>query len=170
MSLWVYKAGYNEVGSNRLYIQNSDATVPLIFGDFSSKRVGINTKKTADNGINYTLSVNGKIRATEVKVYTGWADFVFANNFKLRPLAEVAQFIQQNKHLPDVPSAAEVEKDGIFVGEMSKIQMQKIEELTLYILELHKHYLQQGQTIQSLQKQIENMAVELNQLKEEQSK
>jgi trimeric autotransporter adhesin len=151
------KAGVFETGDNKLYIENSDAKTPLIFGDFQTNRVGINTKKTSDNGVNYTLSVNGKMRATEVQVYTGWADYVFEPDYKLRPLNEVANFIAQNKHLPDVPSAIEVEKNGIWVGEMSKIQMQKIEELTLYVLELHQANLAKDQALQDLQKQIKEL-------------
>lgn len=87
---------------------------------------------------NYKLSVNGKIRATEIKVETGWADFVFEPKYKLRPLSEVERFIKENKHLPDIPSAKEVEKDGVSVGEMEAKLLQKIEELTLYLIEQNK--------------------------------
>jgi trimeric autotransporter adhesin len=158
------KAGYFEGGDNKLYIENSDAKTPLIFGDFASNRVGINTKKTSDNGVNYTLSVNGKVRATEVKVYTNWADYVFDKDYKLKPLAEVELFIAQNQHLPDVPSAAEVEQNGIFVGEMSKIQMQKIEELTLYLLQINQTLMQKDTQIQTLQNKLQLMNDQLLQM------
>lgn len=85
------------------------------------------------------LSVNGKISAKEVEVtLSGWSDFVFADDFSLRPLSEVEEFISTNRHLPDVPSEAEVLQNGVNLGEMSSILLQKIEELTLYIIELNK--------------------------------
>jgi len=134
-----YKAGYNETGSNKLYIENStNLTTPLIYGDFSANGVGINTNQLSDGSTDYTLSVNGKVRATEVKVYTGWADYVFEEGYQLRSLEEVEAHINQNGHLPDVPSAKVVEKDGIFVGEMHATLLRKIEELTLYMIESNK--------------------------------
>lgn len=133
-----YRAGFNATGSNKLYIDNTSTASPLIYGDFSANGVGINTNKLSDGEINYTLSVNGKVRATEVKVYTGWADYVFEEDYKLRSLQAVEQYIKQYKHLPDVPSAKVVEKQGIFVGEMHATLLRKIEELTLYIIQLEK--------------------------------
>ncbi len=86
----------------------------------------------------YKLSVLGNIRATEVVVETGWADYVFNNKYKLKPLNEVEEFIKQNNHLPGIPSAAEVEKNGLHLGDTQKKMMEKIEELTLYIIQLNK--------------------------------
>ncbi|MBD0256281.1 MAG: hypothetical protein ICV83_11230 [Cytophagales bacterium] len=86
----------------------------------------------------YKLSVGGPIRATEVRVSTGWADYVFEEGYPLKPLAEVAQYIKENKHLPDVPSAAEVAQNGINVGEMHSILLRKIEELTLHMIDLKR--------------------------------
>ena len=148
-----YHAGYNETGSDKLYIDNSSTAVPLIYGDFKANGVGINTNQIAG----YTLSVGGKIRATEVKIYTGWADYVFEDGYKLRTLSEVESYIQQNKHLPDVPSAKVVEKEGIFVGEMHATLLRKIEELTLYVIEQHKINKLQSQTIQELKKQLDDL-------------
>jgi hypothetical protein len=96
--------------------------------------VGINTTNTAG----YMLAVNGKIRSTELVVETGWADYVFDKNYKLRPLNDLEKFIQQNKHLPNIPSAAEIEANGLHVGDVQKRMMEKIEELTLYIIDLKK--------------------------------
>lgn len=103
--------------------------------------VGIGTIDDYDNADNedYKLSVDGNIRAEKVKVYTGWADYVFDDNYNLMPLDELSTFISDNNHLPNVPSAQEIEeKQGIDVGDMAKTQMEKIEELTLYILDLQK--------------------------------
>ena len=84
-------------------------------------------------------NINGKIKTKEVEVtLIGWGDFVFEEDYKLLTLAEVEQFIKENKHLPNVPSAAEVEANGINLGEMNNILIQKVEELTLYILDLQK--------------------------------
>lgn len=86
----------------------------------------------------YKLSVNGNIRSKEVIVETGWADYVFDEKYKLAPLQEVEKFIQQNNHLPNIPSAKEVEEKGLSVGDMQKRMMEKIEELTLYVIEQQK--------------------------------
>lgn len=89
----------------------------------------------------YKLSVNGKIRASDdIKVYleSEWSDFVFGKNYKLRKLEEVEQYIKENGHLPEIPSAEAVKKDGIDLGAMDAKLLQKIEELTLYMIEMKK--------------------------------
>jgi hypothetical protein len=87
----------------------------------------------------FKFAVEGKIGAREVQVtnVNPWPDFVFKPTYKLPPLNEVEKFIRQYNHLPDVPSALEV-KDGIELGKMSATLLQKVEELTLYIIELNK--------------------------------
>ncbi len=99
----------------------------------STGYVGINTQ-TPD----YQLDVKGVIRAEEVIVETGWSDFVFEAGYELKPLHEVEEFIEVNGHLPDVPSAEEVEAEGVTLGESQAVLLQKIEELTLYIIEQEK--------------------------------
>ena len=64
-----------------------------------------------------------------------WPDYVFDEAFVILPLRELAQFVKANKHLPDVPSAADVQVNGINVGEMNAILLKKVEELTLYLIE-----------------------------------
>ncbi len=86
----------------------------------------------------YKLSVNGTIEAKEVLVQTGWSDFVFDKNYKLMPLPEVENYIQENKHLPEISSAKEIQKNGLPVAETQTKMMQKIEELTLYVIQLQK--------------------------------
>jgi hypothetical protein len=82
-----------------------------------------------------TLSVNGIVQAKEVLVNTGWSDYVFAPGYRLRPLTEVASYIQENHHLPGIPSEAEVEEEGVSLGEMQAKLLAKIEELTLHMIQ-----------------------------------
>ncbi|MBO9731711.1 MAG: hypothetical protein J7623_23930 [Chitinophaga sp.] len=85
------------------------------------------------------LSVNGLITARQVKVtQTGWADYIFHKDYQLPTLAEVEKYVNTHQHLEGIPSAAEVEKDGVDVGEMNKKLLAKIEELTLYLIEQNK--------------------------------
>lgn len=68
-----------------------------------------------------------------------WPDYVFSPSYDLKPLSEVSQFIQENNRLPEVPSAKEVEENGLNLGEMDAKLLQKIEELTLYLIEQNKN-------------------------------
>lgn len=106
--------------------------------------VGIGTK-TPDS----KLTVNGKIHTKEVKVdLNGWSDFVFENDYDLPTLEEVEKHIEEKGHLKGIPSAKEVKENGIFLGEMDAKLLQKIEELTLYIIELKKESIKQQKIIQ----------------------
>lgn len=108
----------------------------------SDGRVKIGERQPQGNFANYKLAVDGKIVATEIQVIannsTNWADHVFKKDYKLTPLSEVAAFIKKNKHLPEIPSENEIRENGINLAEMQKLQMQKIEELTLYIIQQQK--------------------------------
>ncbi|MEH6305274.1 hypothetical protein RYH73_06445 [Olivibacter sp. CPCC 100613] len=84
------------------------------------------------------LAVNGTIRAKEVKVESGWADYVFDEDYKLLSLTETELFIKKNKHLPGIPSEEEVQEEGLSLGEMNKKLLEKIEELTLHVITLNK--------------------------------
>jgi DNA polymerase III delta prime subunit len=84
------------------------------------------------------LEVKGLIRASEIKVEAQTADFVFEEDYQLRPLQEVEAFVKANKHLPEIPSAQEMEKEGVNVAQMNKLLLQKVEELTLYSIEQEK--------------------------------
>ncbi|MDF2859441.1 MAG: hypothetical protein K0Q87_5292, partial [Neobacillus sp.] len=96
--------------------------------------VGIGTETPREK-----LSVNGRIRAHEIKVETAnWPDYVFKENYPLKSLDSLRAFIRENGHLPEVPTAASAEKEGVSLGEMNKILLKKIEELTLYLLEKDK--------------------------------
>ncbi|MFY0254577.1 hypothetical protein ACDQ55_11545 [Chitinophaga sp. 30R24] len=85
------------------------------------------------------LAVAGTITAQRVKVTaTGWPDYVFHEHYALPSLEELEQYVREHKHLPGIPAAVEVEKNGMDVGDMNKQLLQKVEELTLYIIELKK--------------------------------
>ncbi|PXX95174.1 hypothetical protein DF185_22610 [Marinifilum breve] len=85
-----------------------------------------------------SLDVKGTIKAKEIKVVAQTADFVFEDDYQLKDLSEVEQFITTNKHLPDIPSAKQMKENGIGLAEMNKLLLQKIEEMTLHIIELNK--------------------------------
>ena len=105
---------------------------------------GIYVRNTGNVGIGITdpgtwkLAVNGNIRAKEIKVETGWADYVFEKDYPLPSLEEVERHILEKGHLINIPSAEEVEANGIEVGEMNRLLLEKIEELTLYIINQDK--------------------------------
>ncbi len=102
----------------------------------ASNGVGINT----DDCGSFDLAVDGKIGAREIVVTDAdpWPDYVFDGDYDLMPLDELEKEIRQNGHLPGIPSASEVAENGISVGETQRQMMEKIEELTLYVLQLSK--------------------------------
>jgi hypothetical protein len=104
----------------------------------SSGKVGINTDNFGES--NHSLYIAGSSIAEEmfVKLSDDWGDFVFEKEYDLMPLDELENYLEENKHLPDFPSAVEVEKDGLALGETERLLTIKVEELTLYILELKK--------------------------------
>jgi hypothetical protein len=125
---------FNNNANSVLYINGSNSTSNTIINGDGTGNVGIGTSNP--NG--WKLAVNGNIRAKEIKVETGWSDFVFENGYKLPTLKDVEKHIKEKGHLKDIPSAKEVEKNGIFLGEMDSKLLQKIEELTLYTIQQEK--------------------------------
>ena len=109
-----------------------------------NRNVGIGTTNPGAK-----LDVNGKIRCEEVEVIVDVpsSDFVFEAGYQLKPLSEVETFVKENKHLPEIPSAAEFKQNGYKVGEMDDLLLRKIEQLTLYIIEQEKR-------IQELESQV----------------
>ncbi|MFT3901669.1 MAG: hypothetical protein QM727_00725 [Niabella sp.] len=88
---------------------------------------------------NERFEVNGNIRAKEVKVeVANWPDYVFNTAYRLMPLHKVEEFIAENGHLPEVPSAKEVEQNDVEVGANQAVLLKKIEELTLHLIEMEK--------------------------------
>jgi uncharacterized coiled-coil protein SlyX len=125
----------NSLG-HKLFVQNGSAKIE---GNIlTDANIGIGTSNFVDGANTYRLSVKGKVRAEEVKVYNTWADYVFNPAYELPTLKQVESYIAQNGHLPNVPSAKEITERGLELGEMSKIQQEKIEELTLYLIQQNK--------------------------------
>jgi hypothetical protein len=159
--IWKAGSGYTSYGGARaLNIYNSE-NYPIAFFQGTSERMRINGGGNVGIGTttpDYKLDVLGTIRATEIKVATGWSDFVFDDNYNLPSIDEVKSYIEENKHLPDIPSAKEIQDGGLSVADMMAKQMQKIEELTLYVIEHNKQMAEQN-------KRIEEMKEELAELK-----
>jgi hypothetical protein len=104
------------------------------------------------------LSVNGNIRSKQVKVETAnWPDYVFKKDYQLPSLQEVKAYIDQNQHLPEVPSEEQITKEGLNLGEMNKLLMKKVEELTLYLIEKDEQLQQQGRQMEKLQEEVQQL-------------
>jgi hypothetical protein len=106
----------------------------------------------------YRLAVDGKLVAKSIFVtqVSNWADFVFAPTYTLRPLPELEAYLKQQRHLPAIPAAAEVEKNGIDLGEMNAKLLQSLEELTLHVIEV-------GKQNARLQAEVAALAAKVNQ-------
>lgn len=122
-----------------IYNDNSEAKIRFhTNGDshLNGGNVGIGTTNTHG----YKLAVAGNVVAEEVvvKLQTNWPDYVFEDGYKLPSLIELAKYLKQYKHLPEVPTASEVYENGVRLGEMNVILLKKVEELTLHIIEMDK--------------------------------
>lgn len=158
-----YNAGLTETGDDKLYIANSDTPDPLIYGDFDAGLLRLNGlvgigspfgltdfPSLAGDFANYKLFVKGNILAEEVRIrtFSTWPDYVFSNDYTLLSLKETEKFIAENGHLPNMPSAAEVKEQGLEMGNITKLQQEKIEELTL-------HAIAQEKRIEALERQLQ---------------
>jgi hypothetical protein len=133
--------------------------------------VGIGTTSSASTA-GYKFAVNGAAIFTKavIKLYATWPDFVFDSNYNLPSLTETKKYIDQNKHLPGMPSAQQVEKDGIDVGLTQATLLQKVEELTLYIIKQDKELDKQDKEIEILKsqnKQLQQQKTQLDQLQQQ---
>lgn len=169
-------SGFTNLESNKLAIDMGETNTPIIWGDFVEDKLKFHAKvgiggsgngsenpfgnfPTYAGGVdvtNYSLFVKGGILAEEVRVSLKdtWADYVFKKDYKLPTLKDVENHIAQKGHLINVPSAEEVKNNGIELGEMAKIQQEKIEELTLYIIEQNKINEKQANLIKALEERL----------------
>lgn len=124
--------------------------------------VGIGTPSPREK-----LSVNGNIRALEIKVETkDWPDYVFEDHYVLKPLAEVASYIKINKRLPELPAATEVETGGVDLGQINKLLVKKVEELTLYLIEKDTQLNDQNAKQNILESKLDKQEIELIKLQQ----
>jgi hypothetical protein len=141
-SLWAKNVNGSQtlrLDYNSLRIEGGDGYIRTT-GTFILNDIGGNVAIGTNNAQGYKLAVNGIaiFEGVKVKLITNWPDYVFQRDYQLMPIAELERFLQQNKHLPGIPSAAEVEKEGLDLGSNQAALLKKIEELTLYIIEQNK--------------------------------
>jgi len=133
----------------------------IILGTQGTERIRINFSGMVGIGTttpDQKLTVNGTIHAKSVLVDMNiFPDYVFKPTYKLPSLTDVKTYIDKNHHLPDVPAAADVEKNGLNLGEMNKILVQKVEELTLYLIEKDKTEREQKEINKIQQEQIDQL-------------
>lgn len=137
------------------------AAAPALFVN-TDNQVGIGTANTAG----YKLAVAGNMIAEKVKVklQSGWPDYVFEESYVLPTLREVETFIKKAKHLPGIPTAEDVKANGLDLGETDKKLLQKIEELTLYLISQDKQLSSQQELILQQQKLLQALEKRLNEL------
>jgi hypothetical protein len=154
--------GFHDSGSRVDFIRVGNGTIELGYdGGFgapnikfpggiwsSAGNVGIGVSSPTEK-----LSVNGTVKAREIRVDgQGAPDYVFEETYHKLSLAEVEKYVRLNKHLPEVPSAKELERDGMAVGEMNKLLLKKIEELTLHLIEKERELKSQAERLEKIEK------------------
>nr|WP_315034523.1 cell wall anchor protein [uncultured Chryseobacterium sp.] len=141
-------------------VRFSDAVHKSLMVLFNTGKVSVGTDQY-DNDPNFIFYVSKGIKAEQVKVENpsanGWADYVFQKGYPLRSLEDVEQHIAEKGHLPNIPSAKEVEKEGINLGEMDAKLLEKIEDLTLYSIEQNKQLKSQSAEIKELKEQVQKL-------------
>ncbi|THU40049.1 hypothetical protein FAM09_09195 [Niastella caeni] len=149
------------VASGGLYLA---AGYNLLATLHANGNVGIGTDNPA-----YKLHVNGTVWGNNFITSGGYGypDYVFDSTYQLPTLQQVETYIKQNHHLPEVPSEAEVKKDGINLREHHVILLKKVEELTLYAIEQNKKQQEQNERLKQLEEKMAVMMEENNKLKEE---
>lgn len=140
---WRYKG--TQTGNNNdleLWANNQTSTDKKVYTIHQDGNIYFNQKMAVGTMVipsGYQLAIEGKVRAREVKVdLDTWSDYVFQSDYVLMPIEQLANYIQKNKHLPGFPSENEAIKEGISLGEMNAKLLEKIEELTLHIIQLNE--------------------------------
>jgi hypothetical protein len=183
--------GTNQNGIMRLQVDGNSWGETLDFGmNVLPTYAWLQATNRGNLSVNYNLSLNpnggnigigttspmekldvcGTIRAKEVKVDLLGAcvpDYVFAKDYKLKSLQEVEDYIKQNNHLPEIPSAKEIEKNGLMLAEMNMSLLKKVEEMTLYMIMQNKFVIEQNKRIEIQQKESNVQFKEIKKLKNE---
>jgi len=135
----VFGMRFDYTGSdNKLKLHGQSNTNSTIGPHFVVKRDNGQVAIGADNfGSGFELSVNGEIICSAISTTPigMWPDYVFSSSYSLRPLDQVEAFIDENHHLPGIPSATEIDSTGVDLGEMNRLLLEKVEELTLYMIQ-----------------------------------
>ncbi len=153
--------GFGSSGNSNLYIQNEAGGNVIV----PNGHVGIGTLHP-----DAELSVKGSIHTNEVKVDLNGAvapDYVFDDNYDLRTLEETEKYIHANSHLPEIPSASEMEENGLNLKEMNLMLLKKVEELTLYMIEMNKDMKSHNDEIQQLKKENQDLKSKVSALSKE---
>lgn len=137
-----------KVGSNGIAVSGNSV--------FSNGYVMIGAYPPTMN-TSYLLNVNGDARVDKLVVNTTGADFVFEPNYKLIPLNQLETYVTTNRHLPGIETANTMQRDGVDVGDNQTKLLQKIEELTLYIIDQNKKLSSQNEQLQQLRKEVEEL-------------
>ncbi|NVM62183.1 hypothetical protein FHW88_000459 [Mucilaginibacter sp. SG538B] len=157
---FIANQGAGSVGGFAFYNHdnsNNEKQLMWLAGD-GRLMIGLTTGATGNN----KLAVGGGViaEAVTVKLQANWPDYVFKKDYQLKPLQEVKNYIEQHQHLPEIPSEQEMIENGLNVGEMNKLLMKKVEELTLYLIEKDKE-------TRELKESKENQQHQLDQLKQQ---
>jgi hypothetical protein len=161
----VMSFGWNEPTQNdafkiSIFPHNSISDQVDLLTILSNGNLGIGTTAPQEK-----LSVNGKIRAQEIKVEaSNWPDYVFEEGYHVGTLEGLESYIKTNKHLPDTPSAKEVEKNGVELGEMNAKLLQKIEELTLHLIYENKENIKNQERLKAQEQQMKLLIKRIDQL------
>jgi len=148
--IW-YSSSYAGLPSNSITVENPTGVPIAHFFENGNTAFGGSVAIGTTNDHGYKLAVNGNVLAQKLRVtQTDWPDYVFHPSYKLPALKELEDYIKQHQHLPEVPSAKEVEQNGLDVGDNQALLLKKIEELTLYIIEQDKKIESQQNQIQQL--------------------
>ncbi|MCW3124140.1 MAG: hypothetical protein JWQ38_3632 [Flavipsychrobacter sp.] len=155
-SIYNVTRGTDQGATYFMYEHGGTATVNMTVRNDGTVIIG-GVSTPPSGGYHYGLVVQHGILTEKLKVanstdHANWSDFVFNKDYELMPLSEVESFVQKNKHLPEIPSAKEVAKDGIDVADMDAKFLQKIEELTLYVIQQQKQLDKQKKEIDMLKK------------------
>ncbi len=155
---------------------NTNGTTPIAFNIGGSETMRMVTGgnlligKTSQANTSYKLDINGNARANEIVVNTTGADFVFKKNYRLSKLEEIEVYVKKNHHLANIPTADAMNENGMAVGELNTKLLQKVEELTLYLIEQNKQLTNQQKSNQEQKKKLEQQETRIAALEKTLSK